>query len=193
MATLSGGINATTDHLRVTGGTAEIGRPYRIDNEVIILRDFERYPFPWSPRDATRWDVTRGAEGSTAASHSNGATIYATNDAMTTGTTLTPPDPFPSSGGGSSFPSQWTVGDDGSLYIGVSEPFANPAIFEQGGYGLQIDNTGALILYPNLSQLGNGSQALVLVYSDQGTTPVFSIGADGSVHIRTGTSIVADL
>jgi hypothetical protein len=29
--------------------------------------------------------------------------------------------------------------------------------------------------------------------SDQGDTPVFQIGADGSVHIKAGTSIVADL
>jgi hypothetical protein len=41
-------------------------------------------------------------------------------------------------------------------------------------------------------QVGVGATSVLDVYDENGNR-VFKIGADGSVHIKTGTSIVADL
>jgi hypothetical protein len=102
MATLTTGISASTVEFSVTGdvSAAETGESYRIDDEVIILREFVRTKaVRRGPRNPNRWSVSRGQAGTTAASHLTGAEIVAVEEAVTTSETLVPPDPFAGEGG----------------------------------------------------------------------------------------------
>jgi hypothetical protein len=180
VATLNGAITADQELIRVTGAAPPPGSYLTVDSEAIRFNGATRGA---QGRGFTRdyWSVDRGVAGTTKATHSNGATLAQYY-----------PDAAGASGG-ADFPAEWTVGTGGSLYIAVTDGLASPGVFENSGYGLQIDNNGALILYPNKTALTDGTSALVLIYTDQGGIPVFKISADGSVHIKTGTSIVADL
>jgi hypothetical protein len=201
MATLTGNINASVESIRVTGGSAATeGREYRIDDEVVVLRSFARYPLGWSPRDKTRWIVSRGAQGSISTSHSSGATIYATNEAVTTGTTLTPPDPFPTGGGGVAdleavlaagnttgenpieTPSGTITPLDGLLnIIGGEGDVSGDTVVVGGGNGGDAGGAASLTGGTDVAQYGSGSRV-----SAGGS---LNDGSGGSVSITTGDGI----
>lgn len=97
MATLTANISSSTLEFSVSGTVtlARTGQQYRIDNEVITLREFVRTKaVRRGPRNPNRWAVSRGQAGTTAASHTAGATIYAVEEAVAVSTTLAEPLPF---------------------------------------------------------------------------------------------------
>ena len=107
MATLTADVSAEARLFLITGdaSSAVAGTEYRIDDEVVTLRDFEKVDINGNPnyrgtRDPNRWIVTRGDAGTEAATHSAGDAIVAVEEAVVVGTTLVPPDPFAGAGAG---------------------------------------------------------------------------------------------
>jgi hypothetical protein len=100
MATLTGNIDADDRLLLVTGdtSTAEVGRSYRIDDEVVLLSGFDRYVVTAGRRpggrDRNRWLVQRGVSETAGASHTAGAEILAVSAAVVSSGDLTTPAPF---------------------------------------------------------------------------------------------------
>jgi len=105
MATLAANISAATRLIQVTGGeSVTLPFSFRLDDELLDLAGFDPHPlvagFRQSGSDRTRWRVNRGAGGSTAASHTAGATLKAAKAAAVSAENLTPPVPFADAGEG---------------------------------------------------------------------------------------------
>lgn len=105
MATLTENIDASQQVIRVTGATPDQGHfRVRIDDELLDVQGFARHELVGGYRpvgvDRTRWVVTRGVSGTTAASHSAGDTLHAAASALVSSADLTPPLPFAGEGGG---------------------------------------------------------------------------------------------
>jgi hypothetical protein len=106
MATLTADITADARQLEVTGdvSASRLGQQYRIDDEVVTLRDYVKVDINGNPdyrgtRDPQQWYITRGDAGTTAATHSAGASIVAVEEAVAVSTTLVEPLPFAGAGG----------------------------------------------------------------------------------------------
>lgn len=97
--TLDGNITASTEFISVSGtipANAVPGFVFALDNEVLRLVRYRRpgsaYPYPANDHD---WQVERGVDGSTKASHTGGATLYAVREAWAKGADVaTVPGPF---------------------------------------------------------------------------------------------------
>lgn len=107
--TLTTTINASIEELTITGTVpASILAGYRFrfsgSDEIMELVGFHRIPAvrTW-PVDPNRWLIHRGLLGTTATSHTNGATVQAVVDEFVASTDETAPGPV-SEGGGSGFP-----------------------------------------------------------------------------------------
>lgn len=157
---------------------ASSGDRFTIDDEYVEVRTAD--PVALQPGESAwqLWSVRRGQLGSAEVAHDMGATLTAV--------------PAGAGTGGGSFPPEWTVGEDGSLAINVTGALASPGTFENNGLGLGIDSDGAVAIYPNAGT-GGGATVLLRVYTEDGAESVFEVRANGSVHIKSGTSIVADL
>lgn len=125
MATLTANINSSARiGVRVTSpGTFEAGRLYHIDDEIVRLSDFQRYPLPWSPRDHTRWNIERGMEGTTPASHTATTAITAVGSAYAEG-----------GGGGSGV----TATDTQIVFMDGTDAVGSASLtwVESGGHGI---------------------------------------------------------
>jgi hypothetical protein len=106
MTTLAENASASDREIVVDSDAAlDPGQRFRLDDEILTFFGYDRDSVvdallvrrserrPWTG-ERTRWAVERGQDGTTAASHLSGATLYAVADARVTGTDLTPPLPF---------------------------------------------------------------------------------------------------
>lgn len=101
MATLTSNVSATARLFLISGdaSAARLGKPYRVDDEVVTLRSFQRLDAKGHPShvgipNPNRWIVTRGDAGTHRATHSGGAEVVGVEEAVLTGVTLAQPDPF---------------------------------------------------------------------------------------------------
>lgn len=104
MATLTENIDATQKVILVSGSAPDQGHfRIRIDDELMDVEGFDRKQLRGGYRDPgvdrTRWIVTRGVGGTTAATHSAGDTLKAAVSALLSADDLTPPLPFAGEGG----------------------------------------------------------------------------------------------
>jgi hypothetical protein len=81
-----------------TGSEQDNGFRFRIHDEILTFLGYDRDStadiLSYLDGDRTRWRVARAQDGTEAASHLAGATLYAVVEGFVTGTDLTPPDPF---------------------------------------------------------------------------------------------------
>lgn len=108
--TLTTTINASVEELTITGTvSASIVAGYRFrlssSDEIMEIVGFRRIPNvrTW-PVDRNRWLIHRGLLGTTATSHTNGATVQAVVDEFVASEDETAPDPVSDGGGGGGFP-----------------------------------------------------------------------------------------
>lgn len=84
------------------GSEQDNGFRFRIDDEILTFLGYDRDStadiIAWRAGDRTRWRVARGQDGTAAASHAGGSTLYAVAEAFATGSDLTPPSPFAAGG-----------------------------------------------------------------------------------------------
>lgn len=102
---LDGAISADDDDFSVTGtvpGDIAVGYVFRLDDEILELRNFARAPVTGDISDRTRvgrdpnhWIVKRGVLGTEAASH-DGAAVEGVSDAYTASADQDEPYPIPS-------------------------------------------------------------------------------------------------
>jgi len=103
MATLTSDITADQTVIGVTGSSRTTGHyRFRIDDELMDLQGFPKYELRGGYRqhgvDHSRWIVTRGVGGSTAATHSAGDTLKGVTSALVSSESETPPAPWAGAG-----------------------------------------------------------------------------------------------
>jgi hypothetical protein len=255
VATLAANLSATADRVSVADGATNIKRGafFQIDSEVVRFEQYAELPPTkegtraqelWHT-DTGQWLISRATRGTTAATHSSGATVTAV-------------DPFESGGGGVNVNDEpvtnivapgaliadgeatvlngWTVEEDGGLFVDKGEDEEPPSSIidallpdgsrfrvrgtaavlidrgstvEQVALDVQVpDDTTAprfnvaddsnvgffTILAKGMVQFGaaTGASHILRVFDDEANV-VFQIDTDGTVHILTGGTVVADL
>jgi hypothetical protein len=204
MATLTANISASVTEFSITGDTsdAETGQGYRIDDEVIVLREFVRTKATRrGPRNRNRWAVSRGQDGTTAASHLLGAEIFALNGAVATGVSLSEPEPFAGTGEGGGV----TVDNTVDAPVAVTSIVAAGATFagDEATLPVAVLRRTTVITHAQILTLHSTRVELV---PDQGTNAVIdflrifvvsdittaygNIGASSYLELRVGATAV---
>jgi hypothetical protein len=221
--TLTANVGADDRLLLVTGDTsaAELGHLYRIDDEVVLLFEFDRYVVVAGRRrvgrDPSRWHVHRGAADSAVASHTAGAEIEAVSAALIAGDDLTPPDPFAGAGdafnGGTITEPLVVATGSGEVPLSLQPHDVEVlAVDEWGQITLTqivngrplsvVDSDGNLILQITefgqttfLNWQGNGNVIALLASESAGTPHLISFDThdeDGSSNLDLGNVAVTD-
>lgn len=190
MTTLSADIDAYDATILVDDGSGiERGQWFQLDDELIEFINYGQVDVgraDWA-QDTGMLLVRRGRAGTTAVSHLSGVT-------------LTPYYPDAPSEGGAVLPDGWTWDENGVLHAALFggevriDPAGSFELLVEGGTRFRVSGLGLLQLYDSSDQL--------LLYYDENDSftvcapagdPALRVALDGSVHIKTGTSILADL